>query len=286
MGAPVTEFRILKPGDEAALGEFLLRYAASSMFLRSNCRAAGLADHGERYQGTYAAAFDGGAMVAVAGHFWNGNIILQAPDHLADVLDLAVSRSGRDVRGIVGPWEQADAALAHLKLDRALATMMSREVLMSLGLERLVVPEILGRCELQCRPAREAEIGWLAECRRDYCIEVMGQRDTPDLFEDCLENIRATYKGWWVLEDGGAIVACSTFNAALSDMVQVGGVFTPPALRRRGYGRAVVAGSLMASRDDGVATATLFTEEDNPPAQHAYRALGFEEIGDYGLMLW
>jgi predicted GNAT family acetyltransferase len=30
----------------------------------------------------------------------------------------------------------------------------------------------------------------------------------------------------------------------------------------------------------------LFTETDNHPAQAAYRALGYERVGDYGMLLF
>ena len=78
----------------------------------------------------------------------------------------------------------------------------------------------------------------------------------------------------------------SAFNAALPDCVQVGGVFTPPPLRGRGFGRAVVAGTLLLARERGVERSVLFTGPDNAPAQTAYRALGYRDIGDYGLVLF
>jgi hypothetical protein len=58
--------RILGPGDEERLERLLAAHADSSMFLRSNRRAAGLVDRGEPYQGTYAAALSGDDVVAVA----------------------------------------------------------------------------------------------------------------------------------------------------------------------------------------------------------------------------
>ena len=81
------------------------------------------------------------------------------------------------------------------------------------------------------------------------------------------------------------LVATSTWNAQLPDCVQIGGVFTPPELRRRGYGRAVVAGSLVEAREQGVGRSVLFTGVDNPAARRAYEALGFEVVGDYALFL-
>ncbi|XXX79014.1 hypothetical protein WMF30_09585 [Sorangium sp. So ce134] len=54
----MVNLRTLAPGDEAALEAFLVQHADSSMFLRSNVRAAGLADLGRPYEATYVAAFE------------------------------------------------------------------------------------------------------------------------------------------------------------------------------------------------------------------------------------
>ncbi|WP_437959361.1 hypothetical protein WME76_06700 [Sorangium sp. So ce119] len=42
------DLRTLVPGDEAALEAFLVQHAESSMFLRSNLRAAGLVEPATR----------------------------------------------------------------------------------------------------------------------------------------------------------------------------------------------------------------------------------------------
>jgi predicted GNAT family acetyltransferase len=57
-------------------------------------------------------------------------------------------------------------------------------------------------------------------------------------------------------------------------------------MRGRGYARAVVAGSLLSARAAGVARAILFTGQDTARARRAYLALGFQIIGDYGLVLF
>lgn len=87
----------------------------------------------------------------------------------------------------------------------------------------------------------------------------------------------------WVLEDGG-LVSYSAFNARLPDIVQVGGVWTPRQLRGRGYGRAVVAGSLLEVRETGVRRAVLFAERED--AKRAYGGIGFRVVGEYGLVLF
>jgi uncharacterized protein len=69
--------------------------------------------------------------------------------------------------------------------------------------------------------------------------------------------------------------------------VQIGGVWTPPALRGKGYGKSVVAGSLLAARSQGVKRAILFTGDNNQAAQAVYRGIGFLPTGEkYGLVLF
>jgi predicted GNAT family acetyltransferase len=63
-------------------------------------------------------------------------------------------------------------------------------------------------------------------------------------------------------------------------------VWTPPALRGRGYGRAVVAGALAIARHGGVTGAILATGRHNSAAQAAYRAIGFERVGDYATLIF
>jgi len=88
----------------------------------------------------------------------------------------------------------------------------------------------------------------------------------------------------WLLSADGQPVSYSNFNARLSEIVQIGGVWTPPELRGRGYGGAVVAGSLLQARAEGVTRAVLFAERTE--AKRAYRRIGFRAVGEYGLVLF
>ena len=80
-------------------------------------------------------------------------------------------------------------------------------------------------------------------------------------------------------------VSTSSFNTTTAEAVQIGGVFTPPELRCRGYGRAAVAASLLDARAEGIESSILFTGVRNIPAQKSYEALGYRHIGAYRLIL-
>jgi ribosomal protein S18 acetylase RimI-like enzyme len=284
------EIRTLSSGDEAALEAFLIPHAESSMFLRGNARAAGLVDRGAPLQGTYVAAIENGAIVGVAAHFWNGMLVLQASgsEVLETVARAAVARSGRELRGLVGRARQVEDTRTALGLRNRPTVLDSREGLYGLDLDRLEVPEALASGRLSCRAPRRDELELVSRWRVAYSTEALGIADGPDLAASSSAEIdRLQREGsQWIALDGGRPVSYSAFNARLPDIVQVGGVWTPPELRGRGYGRAVVAGSLLDARAAGVDRAVLFTGEENGPARAAYEALGFRIVGDYALVIF
>lgn len=275
--------RVLAPGDEAVLESLLARHPDSSMFLRSNVMAAGLEDRGRRQQGTYVGAFDRGTLVAVAAHCWNGTMLVQAPVHADTVALEAARRSGRAVHGLLGPWEQVVAARHALGLDETPTARSTREELCSLALSDLVRPEVLDTPRITCRHTRDDELAQLVQWRVAFARQSLGETLDLGQARDEIQHWHDSGSAW-VLERSGRPVSFSAFNARLPDIVQIGGVYTPPAERNRGYGRAVVAGSLIEARNSGVRRAVLFAED--PAAQKAYRALGFQSAGNYGLVIF
>jgi len=279
--------RVLKPGDEAALEAFLLPQVESSMFLIGNMRAVGPDDNAQTYQGTYAAQFEGGKIVGVVAHYWNLNLVLQAPVDLVALCAEAVKGSGRPIQGLIGPSDQVGVAKEALDMDGSNVQMDETEKLYSLELEDLVVPSSLASGKVKGRRIEPGDVDLLTKWRAAYAVEALWDEDGPQLRQQCREATERSVreKRTWVLEDDGRPVACSSFNTAIEEAVQVGGVWTPPELRRRGYGRAVVAASLLDARTEGVKKGILFTGEDNIAAQKAYEALGFRCIGNYSIVL-
>jgi predicted GNAT family acetyltransferase len=282
-----TELRLLTPGDEPALEAFLLPQVETSMFLIGNMRAGGLIDRGESLQGTYVGAFQDQALIAVVAHYWNGNLVLQAPVYLKQLWREAVAGSHRPVQGLIGLPDQVQAVFNELALQPSEVQLDETEKLYSLHLPALRFPHQLQTRRWTGRRATMSDLDLLSRWRADYSVETLGATQTPELVEESrVMTARSINRGAiWVLEDGDRIVSTSAFNTAIDEAVQVGGVWTPPALRSRGYGRAVVAASLLDARAAGASTAILFTGEENVPAQRAYQALGFRHVGAYRLVL-
>jgi RimJ/RimL family protein N-acetyltransferase len=281
--------KTLQPGDEILLENFLLQHTDTSMFLRSNWREAGLIDQGARFQGTYVAAIADDTIVAVAAHYWNGMVVIQAPVHLAEVVQAVVVQSNRAISGIAGPTVQVEIVKEVLGLVNRPTQLDESEILFSLTLSDLQVPPALASGKVQCRLPYPQELELLSQWCVAYNVETLGQLNAPDLLPMCRQEIEArqTTTRHWVLVAEDMPVAYTAFNARLPDIVQIGGVWTPPPLRGRGYAKCVVAGSLLAARSHGVERAILFTNQENYAAQAAYQGIGFRPIEEkFGLVLF
>jgi RimJ/RimL family protein N-acetyltransferase len=281
--------RVLQPGDEEALKTFLQPRIESSMFLVGNLQAAGLLDNGRPHQGTYAAVFEQEQIVGVAALFWNGSLILQAAVELLDGLwQTAVAAAPRPMLGVLGPQQQVQAVLDSLKIMPAAIQLDEPENLYSLHLADLRVPAKLQSGEWRGRRVQHEDIALLTRWMVGYGLEALGETDSPELWQQKRTSVQRNLERGrtWILEEQGQPVSTSSFNTTTAEIVQVGGVWTPPDLRRRGYGRGAVAASLLAVRDEGVRKAILFTGEENIPAQRAYVTLGFRQIGEYRITLF
>jgi len=273
--------RILRPGDEGAIEAFLAPRADTSMFLRANARQGGLQDRGQPRQATYAAAMGPSGVVALAAHCWNGILLVQAPEQIHEVARTALAASGRPLKGISGPADQVRTAREALGVRKA--AVDDADLLYSLDLARLRVPPALAALSLR-RP-RGDELPLLIAWREQYLVETGLSAAGPLLHQDAKGGIELLQAqgDHWLLEDRGEPVAYTAFNARLPDIVQVGGVWTPPPLRGRGYARCAVAGSLLEARAAGARRAILFTS--NTSAARAYEAIGFTRAGEYGLLI-
>ena len=280
------ELRVAPARDDdlAAIDAFLAARTDTCMILRSNLRAVGLAWSGARYQAEYVVARRGGALVGVAGHAWNGALLLQADDAVDQLARAAVARSRRRVTSIQGPADQVARARGALGLGAAPAALDAEETMLALDLAALRVPAPLAGGEVRARRADAADRSWLVGWRAAYLVETLGVAAGPATEARAASAIDAAIaeRHLWLVEHAGAPAAISMFNARLPDAVQVGGVYTPPPRRGRGFARSVVAAALLDARGAGVTRAVLYTPSADALA--AYRALGFEVIGRYGLV--
>ena len=93
------------------------------------------------------------------------------------------------------------------------------------------------------------------------------------------EECRDGHTFLWI--EGSELRFRASISAATADAVQISGVYTPPAQRRRGYARRGLA-ELCARWFERSRTACLFVNDFNSPALGLYRELGFRAVGAWG----
>ncbi|WP_102226055.1 GNAT family N-acetyltransferase [Acidimangrovimonas sediminis] len=187
---------------------------------------------------------------------------------------------GRPCHGVNGRPDCVAPALAGLGIDRHPATLDRVEPLFTLDLSTLVLPEGTSTLRPLTGDDLPALVPWRAAYLNETMADILGDR-AARAAEGQLRRLIAEDNAR-VLEEDGVPVAICAFNAVLPDRVQVGGVYTPPALRGRGHARRAVALHLAEARDRGTTSAVLFAASAR--AAHAYGAIGFRPAGDYRLV--
>lgn len=276
----------LNNSHKTELLAFLEPHAHSSMFLLSNIERVGLEYTGEIYSGEYWSSRDEtGAIQGIIAHFWNGNVMVQAPDNaalqaMAEHFRKAVERP---IIGFMGDNLQVQALVEALKLQNAKYTTNRSEGLYLLHLDELGIPDQVSAPAFQVKPAKDIVTELLFDWLKAYELEAFGRSESEAHDAHITARVDLVKSGdvTWVLERDGVPVALSGFNATLPKIVQVGPVWTPPEHRNNGYARILVAKTLEATRQTGTEHSVLFT--DNPAAAKAYQAIGYKRMGDFRL---
>ncbi|OED46495.1 GNAT family N-acetyltransferase [Leisingera sp. S232] len=273
--------RRAEQGDLQAIEGFLAPRAATSMFLSGNLRDHGLNAVGHPKATSVWLSEDASGLNGVFGLTEDGFLTFEAPG-IGPAAGGALRRAldGRRIAALNGEARQADAMLEVLNVDWEQIGFSDTEPHFRLPLKDLQLPS--GGSTL--RPMHPEDVPLITEWRHAYDKEVFGSADLPEIrqrstgrAEELVESGRGR-----ILELGGLPVAMTAFNAALPEIVQIGGVFTPPGQRSRGFARRAVALHLAEVHEEGVQEAILFAS--GAAAVRAYQKLGFQRIGDYRII--
>lgn len=274
--------RAATEADVPALQAFLRLHADVAMFALSNLTNDGLGTYGARQMRFWLALDDNGRIVGALGLSGAG-FLLPVLGEAADVLANSAKEllAGERLIGISAAADQAALLIESLSLAAPLARD-ANEPGFALDLARIVVPAASDARLLH--PTHE-DRPLLIEWRANYHIEVLGT-STGEAAAAAAQDIDAYVQidSHRILEVSGSPVAMTGFNAILPDVVQVGGVYTPPSFRRKGYARLALALHLVEAREKGVGRAILYAFSEQ--AARAYRAIGFEPAGRMRFLLF
>jgi RimJ/RimL family protein N-acetyltransferase len=158
-------------------------------------------------------------------------------------------------------WHTGDAAQVH-RLSR----------LYRLG--RLVRPDPgpEGRARVAGEQDRDLLIEWLTAFTGEVGEEARDHAATVDE--------RLGYGGLTIWEAGRVAVSMAGITRIVGGIARVAPVYTPPALRARGYAGAATAAVTRAALDAGATGVVLYTDLANPTSNALYGRLGYRPVED------
>lgn len=264
--------------DLPQITAFLHQHDTRAMFPLSNLSRYGLDDDAPRSSRIWVARKDG-AISDVMTVTMEGMAMPLLPS--ANYAEAASVTAGLPLIGIIGPADHARGLEAALNLQSAASSLNRDEPQMALSLAEMTVPDGIGKIVPLAHAPQTTIKDWMADYQR-------GALQTPE--NDVQKRVDGSY-GFYlaneshvVLMDGDTPLAMTGFNARLPEIVQIGGVYTPPALRGKGYARRALALHLSQVKSMGVKRATLFSASEM--AERSYAGIGFQRIGFWTLLLF
>ena len=266
--------------DVPEIDRFLSRHIQTSMFPLANLRDHGLRGSNSRSMNIWMLGDVPRAIFAITNE---GMVLPQCPECSDEELMAAIQLiRGHKLFGAAGKASQVRRIMRLAGWEDRSATLNSDEPGFTLDLSQLVLPDIAGANLI---PLGDFDLSIAESWRARYLTEAMDFDQTRAREQSKIDIAayvdRDSHRA--LLVDGHP-VAMTGFNARLPEVVQIGGVYTPPELRGRGYARLAVALHLVEARSAGAGRAVLFAASD--AAARAYIAIGFKPAGHYSLILF
>jgi RimJ/RimL family protein N-acetyltransferase len=125
------------------------------------------------------------------------------------------------------------------------------------------------------RPARPEDVGWLADWKYRFLIEVHINPDSESVKQETAEQLALAEPILWLWEvDGVPVSMCLAHGDQY--VRRIGYVYIPEHFRGKGYSRALLTTVCRQIRQGSAAEITLDAEADNAISNKLYLSLGFE----------
>ncbi len=259
---------------------FLSQHIQTSMFPLANLRDFGLRGDDPRSVNIWVLGDGPRAVFAITNE---GMVLAQCPDCSDAELAAAIALiRGRKLFGVASEATQARRIMQLAGWEDRPATLNSDEPGFTLQLDDLVLPDTIGATLV---PLGDVDRSVPEAWRESYLVEAMDfapERAQVQAKKDIANYVERSSHRVLLVDDQP--VAMTGFNARLPEVVQIGGVYTPPNLRGRGYARLAVALHLVEARNAEASRAVLFAASDS--AVRAYMGIGFKPAGQFSLILF
>jgi predicted GNAT family acetyltransferase len=271
--------------DVPKVQAYLRDHSETSMFLLSNLAAHGHALSDAMNSGNFKCLIGNDRIQGVFCLTRRGNLLAECGGRaeLAPKIVDACRAESIPIAAVVGEWKLADAIWKILIESGSIAKVVnaSREPLFRLHLDRILLPPRHARVRFLQPSDFDAWEPLNSAYLHEEGFPIQGSLEQRR--KDFAESARA--RRWWGLWDRGRLIATGALNAVHEELGQIGGVYTIPAERRRGWASQVMESLIWdCVQALGLRKLILFTGENNVAAQGLYRSLGFRRIGEFALL--
>ena len=191
---------------------------------------------------------------------------------IAETLIRAVSGKSKVIPGVVGDKELADifARLWCEKYDVKIVDTMAQRIF------RLDKVNDISLSSGKFRVATMADKELVKKWGHAFHVDIGGvERNMPQ--SDITPVLE---RGWVFLWEDGKPVSMALKTRPTEKGMTVGGVYTPPELRRRGYATSCVAELSRNILQTDKKFCMLYTDLANPTSNSIYKKIGYKEVCD------
>jgi RimJ/RimL family protein N-acetyltransferase len=175
-----------------------------------------------------------------------------------------VSALPATARAIAGAWRRRTGGTTRLRMSQAMHV-----------LERVLDPPrpAPGRLRVALAEDRPLLLDWTSDFMLEAGVASAAQAEA--MIDSRLER-----GGMLVWEDDRP-VAMIGVTPPVAGVVRMGPVYTPPAVRRRGYAGTAVAAASRRALAEGASRCMLFTDVANPTSNKIYAEVGYRRFADW-----
>lgn len=274
------------PSSQQEMLRFLKEYENFTLFLLGNFENYGMTLTDAPYSGNFKLIRS--SEKKVAGVFCltrKGSLLIEAlvQEPIFEIVSEPCHQETIPLKGVVGNWNFCKPFWEYLKAKKRILSEVtsSKEILYSVDVCKQDFTS-----QPHVRFLTESDYAQWKPLRLDYFIEEGFPNDLTDhqMFDLFLDKVKK--KIAWGLFLNETLVSMADLNAKSMDLGQVGGVYTAPSFRQKGYSKSVMQQLLLDVKEvHKIRKLIIFTGERNVPAQKLYTSLGAVQAGHFALFL-
>ena len=203
-------------------------------------------------------------------------LVLSVMDHPGAAHRLVDDLAGEALPGCVGPAMAAEHfAEGWTRVTGVPSRLNTHE--RAFQLLRVIPPRPATGEMIRSEPSHHALLAAWARAFHEEALD-----GDPDQDWDLMAErwIKGTGRTAWLWVDADQVVSLTGVGGLTPHGIRVGPVYTPPALRGRGYASNLVARVSQMQLDAGRQFVFLFTDLANPTSNKIYQDIGYEPVID------